>query len=227
MAIYLINSSKKGMSALQMHRMMGGSYKTAWFMMHRIREAMNEGKLPSGLGGQNKVVEADETYVGGKAANRKNHIPKKAIVLALVERDGSVRSFRVPNVSAQTLRPVIVANVNRASYLMTDEALSYTSIGREFRGHGTVNHSAEEYVRATFWHTNTVENYFSILKRGIYGIYHHVSETHLHRYSAEFDFRYNHRVALGFSDMQRTEIAAAGIYGKRLTYRRTGERPNV
>jgi transposase-like protein len=227
MAIYLINSSKKGMSALQMHRMMGGSYKTAWFMMHRIREAMNEGKLPGGLGGQNKVVEADETYVGGKAANRKNHIPKKAIVLALVERDGSVRSFRVPNVSAQTLRPVIVANVNRASYLMTDEALSYTSIGREFRGHGTVNHSAEEYVRATFWHTNTVENYFSILKRGIYGIYHHVSETHLHRYSAEFDFRYNHRVALGFSDMQRTEIAAAGIYGKRLTYRRTGERPNV
>jgi transposase-like protein len=227
MAIYLINSSKKGMSALQMHRMMGGSYKTAWFMMHRIREAMNEGKLPSGLGGQNKVVEADETYVGGKAANRKNHIPKKAIVLALVERDGSVRSFHVPNVSAQTLRPIIVANVNRASYLMTDEAPSYTGIGREFRGHGTVNHSAEEYVRATFWHTNTVENYFSILKRGIYGIYHQVSETHLRRYSAEFDFRYNYRVALGFSDMQRTEIAAAGIYGKRLTYRRTGERPHV
>jgi transposase-like protein len=226
MAIYLLNSSKKGMSALQMHRMMGGSYKTAWFMMHRIREAMNEGKLPGGLGGQNKVVEADETYVGGKAANRKNHIPKKAIVLALVERDGSVRSFRVPNVSAQTLRPVIVANVNRASYLMTDEALSYTSIGREFRGHGTVNHSAEEYVRATFWHTNTVESYFSILKRGIYGVYHHVSETHLHRYSAEFDFRYNHRVALGFSDMQRAEIAAAGIYGKRLTYRRPSEQPN-
>jgi transposase-like protein len=227
LAIYLLNSSKKGMSALRMHRMMGGSYKTAWFLMHRIREAMSEGKLPGGLGGQNKVVEADETYVGGKAANRKNHIPKKAIVLALVERDGSVRSFRVPNVSAQTLRPVIVANVNRASYLMTDEALSYTSIGREFRGHGTVNHSAEEYVRAYFWHTNTVENYFSIFKRGIYGVYHHVSETHLHRYSAEFDFRYNHRVALGFGDMQRTEIAAAGIYGKRLTYRRIDERPNV
>jgi transposase-like protein len=227
LAIYLLNSSKKGMSALQMHRMMGGSYKTTWFMMHRIREAMHEGKMPGGLGGPNKVVEADETYVGGKAANRKDHIPPKAIVLALVERDGSVRSFRVPNVSAQSLRPIIVTQVNRASYLMTDEAPTYTGIGREFSGHGTVNHSAEEYVRAQFWHTNTVENYFSILKRGIVGIYHHVSETHLHRYGYEFDFRYNHRSGLGFSDMERTEIAAAGIYGKRLTYRRIDERPNV
>src|SRR6476646_8605033 len=122
------------MSSHQLHRMLGISYKSTWFLMHRIREAMREGKLPSGLGGQNKVVEADETFVGGKAANRKNHIPKKAIVLSLVERDGSVRSFRVPNVSAQSLRPVIVANVNRASYLMTDDALSYVGIGREFRG---------------------------------------------------------------------------------------------
>ena len=227
LAIYLLNSSKKGMSALQMHRMMGGSYKTAWFMMHRIREAMREGKQPGGLGGKNKVVEADETYVGGKSANRKNKVPPKAIVLALVERDGSVRSFRVPNVSAQSLRPVIVANVSRATYLMTDEAPSYVALGREFAGHGTVNHSAEEYVRAAFWHTNTVENYFSILKRGIVGIYHHVSETHLHRYGAEFDFRYNHRIALGYTDMERTEIAAAGIYGKRLTYRRASERSNV
>jgi ISXO2-like transposase domain len=215
------------MSALQMHRMMGGSYKTAWFMMMRIREAMREGKMPGGLGGQNKVVEADETYVGGKARNRKNKIPPKAALLALVERDGSVRSFHVPNVSATRLRPIIVTQVNRASFLMTDESLVYPKIGDEFAGHGTVSHSAEEYVRAYFWHTNTVENYFSILKRGIVGIYHHVSETHLHRYGAEFDFRYNHRVALDYSDMQRTEIAAAGIYGKRLTYRRTGERPNV
>jgi ISXO2-like transposase domain len=164
MAIYLLNSNKKGMSALQMHRMMGGSYRTAWFMMHRIREAMRESKLPGGLGGQNKVVEADETFVGGKAANRKGKIPPKAIVLSLVERDGSVGSFRVPNVSAESLRPAIVANVSRASYLMTDESPSYISIGREFAGHGTVTHSAEEYVRAQFWHTNTVENYFSILK---------------------------------------------------------------
>ena len=227
MAIYLLNSSKKGMSALQMHRMMGGSYKTAWFMMHRIREAMREGKLPGGLGGQNKVVEADETYVGGKARNRKNKVPAKTAVLSLVERDGKVRSFPIGNVTATTLRPIIVSHVSRASYLMTDESTVYPAIGREFAGHGTVNHSAEEYVRAHFWHTNTVEGYFSILKRGIVGVYHWVSEAHLHRYAAEFDFRYNHRVALGYTDMQRTEVAAAGIYGKRLTYRRPDQRPNV
>jgi hypothetical protein len=207
--------------------MMGGSYKTAWFLFHRIREAMREGKMPGGLGGANKVVEVDETYVGGKAANRKGKVPKKTAMLALVERDGSVRSFPIQNVSATTLRPIIVTHVNRASYIMTDDARVYTSIGREFSGHGTVNHSAEEYVRAQFWHTNTVENYFSILKRGIIGTYHHVSETHLHRYAAEFDFRYNYRVGLGFSDMERTEIAAAGIYGKRLTYRRPSVGANV
>jgi transposase-like protein len=223
MAAFLICASKKGMSAHQVHRMIGVSYKSTWFMMHRIREAMNQGTFPGGLGGKNKVVEVDETYVGGKAANRKNHVPKKAVVLALVERDGSVRSFRVPNVSAKTLRPLIVTNINRASFLMTDEALVYTGIGREFSSHGTVNHSAEEYVRAQFWHTNTVENYFSILKRGIIGTYHHVSEGHLHRYSAEFDFRYNHRVGLGYSDRERTTIMLQNIVGKRLTYRRTNE----
>lgn len=220
MAIYLLNSSKKGMSALQMHRMMGGSYKTAWFMMHRIREAMRQGAMPGGLGGANKVVEIDETYVGGKAANRKGKVPTKAAVVSLVERDGQVRSFHVANVTARTLRPIIVTQVSRASFLMTDESMVYPTLGREFAGHGTVNHSAEEYVRASFWHTNTVEGFFSILKRGIVGTYHWVSEAHLHRYTAEFDFRYNHRSGLGFSDMERTEIAAAGIYGKRLTYRR-------
>src|ERR1700737_2268693 len=228
-AIYLFCSSKKGISTRQLQRTFQCGMKTAWFLGHRVREAMTELGIPVGgpLGGQNKVVEADETYGGGKARNRKGKIPPKTAVLALVEREGKVRSFHLhsEHVTAQMLKPIIVSQVNKASYLMTDEALVYPKIGDEFAGHGTVNHSAEEYVRAHFWHTNTVENYFSILKRGIVGIYHHVSETHLHRYSAEFDFRYNHRVALGYTDMQRTEIAAAGIYGKRLTYRRTSQQP--
>jgi transposase-like protein len=225
MAIYLLSASKKGMSAHQLSRMLGISYKSTWFMMHRIREAMREPSFASGpLGGQNQVVEADETYVGGKARNQTGRIPPKEAVVALVERDGRVRGFHVKNVTAATLRPILVTQINRASYLMTDESKVYPKIGEEFGGHGTVNHSIEEYVRGGFWHTNTVEGYFSLLKRGIYGTYHHVSATHLKRYVGEFDFRYNTR---RITDMERAQIAAEGIKGKRLTYRRTGQAANA
>lgn len=227
LAAFLICSSKKGISTHQMHRMIGVSYKSTWFMMHRIREAMREGKFPGGMGGENQVVEVDETYVGGKAKNRKNHVPKKEAVVALVERGGRVRSHHVPVVNSKTLRPILVQEISRKSYLMTDESLVYPSIGAEFAGHGTVNHSAEEYVRTGgFHHTNTIENFFSIFKRGIIGTYHHVSPQHLKRYLAEFDFRYNQRTALGVDDRARADKLLKGIVGKRLTYRRTNEARN-
>jgi transposase-like protein len=219
--IYLFCSSKKGFATRQLQRTLGCSMKTAWFLGMRVRDAMRDLGMPDAgpLGGANQVVEADETFVGGKARNRKNIIPPKAPVLSLVERDGRVRSFHVPDVTAQTLKPIIVSHINKATYLMTDDAPVYTAIGREFGGHGTVNHSAEEYVRATFWHTNTVENFFSIFKRGIFGCYFHVSEAHLHRYCAEFDFRHNYRERLGYDDLARADVALRGIIGKRLTYR--------
>lgn len=219
-ATYLMCSSKKGISAHQLHRTLEVTYKTAWFMAHRIREAMREGTIPGGLGGQNKVVEVDETYVGGKAKNAKNGapIPTKEPVISLVERDGKVRSFHLPAVSRETLEPILFTQMDRKSYLMTDEAGVYKKIGKEFAGHGTVNHSINEYVRhGGFMHTNTVEGYFSIFKRGITGVYQHCSQQHLKRYLCEFDFRYNER---GVTDLERTDKALEGIRGKRLTYRR-------
>jgi transposase-like protein len=185
LATHLMCASKKGISAHQLFRMLGfGSYRTAWFMAHRIREGMRELHPEAGgpLGGENKVVEVDESYVGGKARNRKGHVPPKEAVVALVERDGRVRSHHVPDVTAKTLRPILKAQLDGRSYVMTDEGTVYPPITKEFRGHGTVNHSIEEYVRGGFWHTNTVESYFSILKRGIFGTYHHVSARHLKRY---------------------------------------------
>ncbi|MCH8917222.1 MAG: IS1595 family transposase [Proteobacteria bacterium] len=160
LGFHLMAASKKGMSAHQLHRMLGITYKSAWFMAHRIREAMREFN-PDPLGGENKVVEADETFVGGKARNahKGKPIPKKEAVFSLLERDGKVRSTHIPAVNHKNLRPVLVSQVDRKSYLMTDQAGHYIRVGKEFAGHGSVNHSIEEYVRGTFWHTNTVEGH--------------------------------------------------------------------
>ena len=216
LAFRLLNGGKKGFSAHELHRSLGITYKSAWFMAHRIREAMAGDDTP--LGGPETVVEADETYVGGKARNRatRKPAPKKAVV-ALVERDGMARSFHVANVNAKTLRPLIVTNVDRSAHLMTDESPVYTRVGREFNGHSSVNHSVSEYVTTGgFKHSNTVENFFSIFKRGVIGTYHHMSEAHLARYCREFDFRYNTRK---LSDSERTIEAIKGARGKRLMYR--------
>ena len=227
LAFRLMCSSKKGVSAHQLHRMLSVTYKTAWFMAHRVREAMRPLAAEDGggtLGGANKVVEVDETYVGGKARNRKNHVPPKEAVVSLVERDGRVRSRHVVNVDGANLRPILKAEIDKASYVMTDESPIYPGATAGFGGHGTVNHSIEEYVRGGFWHTNTVESYFSILKRGVIGTYHHVSAEHLKRYLGEFDFRHNERAARGVDDSQRTAKAIKGAAGKPLTYRTTSER---
>jgi transposase-like protein len=185
---------------------------------------------PGPIGGENKFVEADESYVGGKGRNKAfGPPPKKHAVFSLVERGGQARSFHVAHVTAQTLRPIIVKVVSRKSDLMTDDSNVYINVGKEFSSHQTVDHSWDEYVRKANWYagrapykitTNTVEGYFAILKRGIIGVYHHVSEAHLASYLAEFDFRYNNRAALGVDDAERAARLAKGAVGKRLTYRR-------
>ena len=231
LAFRLMTASKKGISALQLSRDLEITYKSAWFMAHRIREAMADTN-PSALGGSGKVVEADETYIGGKEKNK--HASKrkegqqggtgKQTVVSLVEREGKIRSFHIANVTAKKLRPIIVEAVSRKSHLMTDQSNLYPKVGAEFANHSTVNHSTGQYTRlGGFVHSNTVESAFAILKRGVFGNFHHVSEAHLHRYLSEFDFRYNHREALGCNDTDRTNEALKGSTGKRLTYRRIGE----
>jgi transposase-like protein len=223
LATCLLSSSKKGMSAHQLHRMMGVTYKTAWFMAHRIREAMRNGSLAP-MGGSGKIVEADETYIGRKKGTKKYRgYEHKRAVLTLVERDGSARSFHIDHATVKTVTPILQANINRETTLMTDEAGQYYRVGKGFARHETVNHAEDEYARDDVT-TNTVEGFFSIFKRGMKGVY--CGERHLHRYLAEFDFRYNNRASLNVNDAQRTAKALAGIEGKRLTYRRSRLRAN-
>lgn len=224
-ALFLIVSSKKGISAHQAHRMLDISYKSTWFMMHRLREAMRSGDL-SPLGGQGKTIEIDETYIGRLESMPKQPGPGgvsayKNTVLTLVERGGSARSFHIDGTTVGTLVPIINANIARETAMMTDQASWYRRLNKDgnFASHDTVDHGRHEYVRGHV-HTNTVEGYYSIFKRGMKGVYQHCSEKHLHRYLAEFDFRYSNRVALGTNDLMRAEKLAAGIVGKRLNYRR-------
>jgi hypothetical protein len=213
--------SKKGISAHQLHRTLEISYKAAWFLAHRIREAMRSGDLAP-FGGEGGVVEVDETFIGRKLGVEKPRGGTRHMipVLSLVHREsGQCRSFVVDNVTLDTLRPNVMRNVDRETYIMTDEAGQYKGQFRSlFLGHGVVNHTAGEYGRGRV-HTNTVEGSFSIFKRGMKGVYQHCSEKHLHRYVAEFEFRYNNRQALGCDDGIRAGRALEGITGKRLTYR--------
>jgi transposase-like protein len=224
-AIYLLASSKKGISSNQLHRTLGITLKSAWFMSHRIREAMRSGALaPMGGAGSSGVVEVDETFFG-----RKKGVPvrrgaaHKHAVLSLVERGGTVRSVHVPDIKTKTVVPIVNANIAREARVMTDEGLQYEGQLGHFAEHGTVNHAAEEYVRyrkgRPHIHTNTVESYFSVFKRGMRGIYQHCGERHLHRYLSEFDFRHNARMTLGVNDEQRAERLLRGVKSKRLTYR--------
>ena len=218
-ALFLLTASKKGVSAHQIHRSLAISYKSAWFMMHRLREALRVGGLAP-MGGAGKTVEVDETYIGKQQGHAKGRGgAHKNIVLTLVERGGSARSFHVDSFSVSQVAPIVRMNVRRESKLMTDEANQYVNLGKEFAEHGSVQHSTKEYVRGEI-HTNTIEGYYSIFKRGMKGVYQHCGEKHLHRYLAEFDFRYSNRAALGVTDLMRAELAAKGIVGKRLTYRR-------
>jgi transposase-like protein len=232
-AVALLTSSKKGMSANQLHRILGVSLKTAWFMGHRIREAMRDGNLAP-MGGAGGVVEADETYFGPtkerKLSPQRGNRPytkrgktgpggKRAIV-SLVERGGKVRSFQVENADKATIVGIVTGNIAKETRLHTDESRLYTGADNYFASHETVKHSVKEYARGDV-NTNSVEGFYSIFKRGMKGNYQHCAEKHLHRYLAEFDFRYNNRIALGVNDIARTDAALMGIVGKRLTYRTT------
>jgi hypothetical protein len=223
-AMYLVAGSKKGISSNQLHRTLGVTLKTAWFMSHRIREAMRDGGLDL-LGGTGGRVEVDETYIGQKAGYVREIGERgsahKMRVVSLVDRDsGKARSFPANSMQKDQVAQIVRANVAKEAKLTTDESRLYAAVGKEFAAHDTVLHGAGIYVRGDVT-TNTVEGFFSIFKRGMRGIYQHCAEKHLHRYLAEFDFRYSNRVALGFNDADRTDTMLKGIVGKRLTYRQS------
>lgn len=218
-AAHLMASSKKGISAHQLHRTLGVTYKTAWFMAHRLREAMRSGELAP-MGGADNIVEVDETFIGREPGMKKRHAwHHKLKVLSLVDRrTGQARSMNVDNLRPATVVPILRENIDAETSVMTDEAMHYTRLNESFAAHGVVNHGKKEYGRGPI-HTNTIEGYFSIFKRGMKGVYQHCAKKHLHRYLAEFDFRYNNRIALGVGDVERSSKALAGIVGKRLKYR--------
>jgi transposase-like protein len=230
MAFWLGASSKKGFSAHQLHRALGCQYNTAWFLHHRVMEAMRQGGLDlPPMGGAGQIVEADETYFGpvetlhttgargSYTKGGKSGPSNKRAIVSLVERGGKVRSFHVPRADKATVSRIVADNIAHESRLHTDESRLYIGAGELFVSHETVKHSAKEYARGDV-HTNSAEGYFSIFKRGMRGVYQHCSEKHLHRYLAEFDFRYNHREALGIGDEERTVAAVKSGEGKRLTY---------
>jgi transposase-like protein len=225
LGFHLMASSKKGISAHQLHRTLQITYEAAWFMAHRIREAMRVGGLVPPMGGNGGTVEADETFFGrlqGQPKKGRRAWSNKNVVLTLVERGGSARSFHVDGARIGDLQPIIRENISREAKLMTDEMYSYKEIGREFASHDAVTHSKDEYVRYEadkIISTNTVEGYYSIFKRGMKGVYQHCAEKHLHRYLSEFDFRYSNRIALGVNDGERADLAIKNAAGKRLTYR--------
>lgn len=214
MAISLMCASKKGISAHQLHRMLSLTYKTAWFMCHRIRHAMSEGPLAGMLQG---TIEADETYIGGKAKGKRGRgAAKKAIVLTLIERDGRARSTVTESVTAATLLPVIKENVARNATIMTDELGSYNRLGLHFKRHGKVTHSQKKYARDDV-HVNAAEGFFALLKRGVHGTFHHVGKQHLDKYLGEFDFRWSTRT---IGDRARTAEVIKRVSGKRLYYKK-------
>jgi transposase-like protein len=222
-AVYLMTCSKKGISAHQLHRVLEVTYKTAWFLAHRIREAMREGSLAP-FGEDGGAVEVDETYIGRKegSGNPRGGHAHKMTVLGLVERNsGRCRMFYVEKAAGSLIQPIVLENLSREARLMTDEHTMYRRIGREFAEHGAVKHFEKEYVRGDVT-TNTVEGAFSIFKRGMRGVYQHCAEKHLHRYLAEYEFRYSHREANGYNDAARSVRALEGIVGKRLTYQTAG-----